>query len=251
MRANTASTGIVSVCGQRRPRPGPGEDYVIGEKRRIVETPRSTDPLIHHDDTKVTIAAMGAMMTEAVEAAERLTLSGIPTDVVCITSPGLLFRAVQARQGRGSGETWILDQLFPRDRATPLLTVLDGHPHTLAFLSGINRVRHTALGVTQFGQVGSLDDVYRYHSIDTDSIMCAALDPLIRLTTPHPKAHPPTTSTPLSEPSWVGGRFGVAVARADTDQIGLTREIHTVSTLAPRSGEVGSRQCHPRNPQTP
>ncbi|WP_063050830.1 transketolase-like TK C-terminal-containing protein [Nocardia arthritidis] len=133
-------------------------------------------PLIHHDDTKVTIAAMGALMTEAIEAAERLTLSGIPTDVVCITSPGLLFRAVQARQGRSTGETWILDQLFPADRATPLLTVLDGHPHTLAFLAGINRVRHTALGVTQFGQVGCLDDVYRYHSIDTDSIVRAALD---------------------------------------------------------------------------
>ncbi len=96
--------------------------------------------------------------------------------VLCITSPGLLFKAIQARRGRGTGETWILDQLFPSDCATPLLTVLDGHPHALAFLPGINRVRHTALGVSRFGQVGSLDDAYRYHGIDSDSIVCAALD---------------------------------------------------------------------------
>ncbi|KZM71680.1 transketolase-like TK C-terminal-containing protein [Nocardia terpenica] len=133
-------------------------------------------PLVRRDDAKVTIAAMGAMVTEALSAATRLAQAGVPADVVCITSPGLLFRAVQARAGRDTGETWILDQLFPADRATPLVTVLDGHPHTLAFLAGINRVRHIALGVTRFGQAGSLEDVYRYHGIDTDSVLRAALD---------------------------------------------------------------------------
>ncbi|MFG1797750.1 pyruvate dehydrogenase [Nocardia sp. NPDC049149] len=132
--------------------------------------------LIRRDDARVTIAAMGAMMTEALSAATRLDLAGVAADVLCITSPDLLFRAMQARQGRGTGETWILDQLFPADRATPLVTVLDGHPHTLTFLAGINRVRHAGLGVTQFGQVGTLDDVYRHHGIDTDAIVRAALD---------------------------------------------------------------------------
>jgi pyruvate dehydrogenase E1 component len=37
-------------------------------------------------------------------------------------------------------------------------------------------VPHTALGVTQFGQSGSIDDVYRYHGIDAESIISAALD---------------------------------------------------------------------------
>ncbi|WP_016880921.1 MULTISPECIES: transketolase-like TK C-terminal-containing protein [unclassified Rhodococcus (in: high G+C Gram-positive bacteria)] len=133
-------------------------------------------PLVRRDDAQVTLVAMGAMITEALSAADRLAEQGIPADVVCITSPGLLFEAVQGRQGRGSGESWILDQLFPADRANPMVTVLDGHPHTLAFLAGINQVRSTALGVSKFGQVGSLDEVYRYHGIDTDSIVRAALD---------------------------------------------------------------------------
>jgi pyruvate dehydrogenase E1 component len=57
-----------------------------------------------------------------------------------------------------------------------MVTVLDGHPHTLAFLSTINRVTTTSLGVSKFGQVGSLDAVYRYHGIDTDGIVRAGLD---------------------------------------------------------------------------
>ncbi|WUG76164.1 hypothetical protein OG828_47280 [Streptomyces sp. NBC_00457] len=34
----------------------------------------------------------------------------------------------------------------------------------------------SSLGVTRFGQSGSLEDVYREHGIDADSIVRAALD---------------------------------------------------------------------------
>jgi len=128
------------------------------------------------DRPQVTIAAMGAVVTEAVAAAERLSAVGIPADVICVTSPGLLFKALLARQGRAEAPTWILDQVFPAARATPLVTVLDGHPHTLAFLATIHRVPGITLGVTRFGQSGSLEDVYRFHGIDTDSIVRAGLD---------------------------------------------------------------------------
>jgi pyruvate dehydrogenase E1 component len=119
---------------------------------------------------------MGAMMTETLDAADRLAQQGVDADVVCVTSPGLLFSAVQARRGLSENPSWILEQLFPAQRSTPMVTVLDGHPHTLAFLTGINGVPGTALGVDKFGQVGSLEDVYQYHGIDTDSIVRAVLD---------------------------------------------------------------------------
>ncbi|MEV6621309.1 pyruvate dehydrogenase [Amycolatopsis sp. NPDC051106] len=128
------------------------------------------------DSPAVTLAAMGALVPDTLAAAERLAQVGVEADVVCVTSPGLLFEALQARSGRGGGESWILDQAFPASRAKPLVTVLDGHPHTLAFLAGINRVPSVALGVTGFGQSGSLEDVYRHHGIDTDAIIRAALD---------------------------------------------------------------------------
>jgi pyruvate dehydrogenase E1 component len=125
---------------------------------------------------RVTIAAMGALLPEALAAAERLDAAGTPADVICVTSPGLLFKALLARQGRADAPTWVLDQVFPASRATPLVTVLDGHPHTLAFLATINQVPSITLGVTRFGQSGSIPDVYRYHGIDTDSIIRAGAD---------------------------------------------------------------------------
>ncbi|WP_408055540.1 transketolase-like TK C-terminal-containing protein [Streptomyces radicis] len=122
------------------------------------------------------VVAMGALVTEALTAADRLTALGHATDVVCVTSPDLLFRAVQARRGLDRADGSILEQLFPAHRAVPMVTLLDGHPHTLAFLATVNGVPLTALGVTRFGQSGSLDDVYRHHGIDADSVVAAALD---------------------------------------------------------------------------
>jgi pyruvate dehydrogenase E1 component len=124
----------------------------------------------------VTLVTMGALVTETLAAADRLEGLGVGADVVCVTSPGLLFRALQARRGLDDAGSWILDTVFPADRATPMVTVLDGHPHTLAFLTGVNVVRGTHLGVTRFGQSGDLESVYRYHGLDTDTILGAALD---------------------------------------------------------------------------
>lgn len=151
------------------------EDSAARERRRR-QVVAGGYPLRRHEHPRVTIAAMGAMVTEALTAADRLHQAGVQVDVICVTSPGLLFQAWQSRQGRDDGETWILDQIFPADRATPLVTVLDGHPHTLSFLGNINQVRTTGLGVSRFGQAGSLEEVYRYHGIDADSIVRAALD---------------------------------------------------------------------------
>lgn len=55
-------------------------------------------------------------------------------------------------------------------------SVLDGHPHTLAFLGGVNSVPAVALGVTRFGSSGTLADACREHGFDADAIVAAALD---------------------------------------------------------------------------
>ncbi|WP_439032119.1 transketolase-like TK C-terminal-containing protein [Gordonia terrae] len=151
------------------------EDPAARERRRR-QVVAGGYPLVRRDYPAVTIVAMGAIVPEALAAADRLEQAGVAADVLCVTGPGLLFEACQARRGQASAETWILDQLLPAERATPMVTVLDGHPHTLAFLATVNRVPSIALGVSNFGQVGSLDDVYRHHGIDTDSIVRAALD---------------------------------------------------------------------------
>lgn len=110
---------------------------------------------------------------------------GISCDVLCITNPGLVFDAVQARGGvqpdaaSSTGNTaegeWMLRTVFGVDDQSPLVTVLDGHPHTLAFLSGIHRTRGVHLGVRSFGQSGDLESVYAHHGIDASAITRAAL----------------------------------------------------------------------------
>lgn len=125
----------------------------------------------------VTLVTMGAMVPEALNAHSRLSDIGIDADVICLTSPGLIFEALQASRRGGSGaDSWILEQLFPHDRARPMVTVLDGHPHTLAFLATIHSVPSATLGVSRFGQSGDINDVYKYHEIDAESIIRAALD---------------------------------------------------------------------------
>ena len=124
----------------------------------------------------VTFVAVGAVVPEAIAAHDELGDAGISSDVVCLTSPDLIFRALQARQGLAEGDAMILDELFAADRAAPMVTVLDGHPHTLGFLAAIRAVPVTCLGVSDFGQSGDVADLYRHFGIDTDTIVGAAID---------------------------------------------------------------------------
>lgn len=132
----------------------------------------------------VTLVGMGALMPEVLAAADRLEVIGIATDVVCVTSADRLYRAVRARSGSGAGDAAILDQVLPAERANPMITVLDGHPHSLAFLAGVRGVRTVNLGVTEFGQTGTLQDMYRLYGIGADAQFAAALD-LVDRSHPH------------------------------------------------------------------
>ena len=122
------------------------------------------------DRDQVTLVGVGAMMPEVLAAADALAASGVTAGVVCLTSPDLVFRSLQ---DRGAGT--VVDELFPAHAPAPLVTVLDGHPHTLAFLAGVRGDRTRNLGVTQFGQSSSVADAYALHGIDTASIVDAAL----------------------------------------------------------------------------
>jgi pyruvate dehydrogenase E1 component len=108
---------------------------------------------------------------EAVDAAATLAdEAGIAADVVCVTSADMLFRSFQARAGLGDGDPQTLDRLFPHD--VPIVTLLDGHPHTLSFLGA----PIACLGVQRFGQSGDIAELYEHHQIDAESVVGAALD---------------------------------------------------------------------------
>jgi len=152
------------------------EDPAERERRRRLALAGGYPLRLADGAPAVTIAAVGVLVPEALAAADELAAAGVAADVVCLTSPDLVFRALQARRGVGEGEEWILDELLPAERAAPIVTVLDGHPHTLSFLGAVRNAPSTCLGVGDFGQSGDVEDLYRHFGIDTDTIVGAALD---------------------------------------------------------------------------
>jgi pyruvate dehydrogenase E1 component len=125
---------------------------------------------------QVTIVAMGKVVAEALAAARELGTDGVAADVVCLTSADLVFRALQARYGHAEADDAILAMLFPPQRRSPIVTVLDGHPHTLAFLGRVWGLPTACLGVQDFGQSGDVEDLYRHFGIDTETIVGTAID---------------------------------------------------------------------------
>ena len=127
------------------------------------------------DRADVVIAVMGAMVPEACSAADALAEeAGVRAEVVVVTSADLLHRALRARAGFGTADHAVLDELFPRP--LPMVTLVDGHPHTLGFLGSVRAVPVTPLGVERFGQSGDIADLYAHHEMDVESVVGAALD---------------------------------------------------------------------------
>ena len=127
----------------------------------------------------VVLAVVGALVPEALQAADRLAALGVRADVAVVTSADRLWRAVQSRRGllRGSShgvDETVLTRLLPA--GVPVVSLLDGAPHTLAFLGTVARAPISCLGVSELGQAGSLADVHRYHGLDARSVVEAALD---------------------------------------------------------------------------
>ncbi|MFP5371348.1 MAG: transketolase-like TK C-terminal-containing protein, partial [Actinomycetes bacterium] len=153
------------------------EDPTLLERRRrqaVAGGYRVTDHAPGAEE--VTLVGVGAIMPEVLEAARVLADSGVVVGVVCLTSPDLVFRSFQQRGRREAGVGGgLLEELFPRHSPAPLVTVQDGHPHTLAFLAGARGDRIRCLGVSDFGQSTDLVDAYALHGIDVGSVVDAAL----------------------------------------------------------------------------
>jgi pyruvate dehydrogenase E1 component len=154
--------------------PVPDEDAARARRRRQAVAGGYRLPAEFSDDEEdVTIVGVGAIMPEVIAAAAALAEEGVNAGVVCLTSADLVFRSFQ----RGEG---IVHELFPASPPAPLVTVLDGHPHTLAYLAAVRGDRIRCLGVTEFGQSSSLEDAYELHGLDAGSITDAALGLLAR-----------------------------------------------------------------------
>ena len=119
-------------------------------------------------DSAVNIFAVGVTVPAAAEAARRLGERGAHASVFVVTSPDRLYRGLR------SPRPYIETLVSADEEDVPVVSVLDGHSHALAFLGGALAVPQLALGVDTFGQSGTRPELYRHYGIDADAIVAAA-----------------------------------------------------------------------------
>jgi pyruvate dehydrogenase E1 component len=128
---------------------------------------------------QVVVAYTGAVAPEAIEATGLMGEDRRDVGLLAVTSADRLnagWTAAQRARERGlvharSHIERLLDDVPPH---AGIVTVLDGHPATLAWLGAVNGHRTRSLGVEHFGQTGSLAELYRHYGIDANSIVAAA-----------------------------------------------------------------------------
>ncbi|MAO54568.1 MAG: transketolase, partial [Rhodospirillaceae bacterium] len=113
------------------------------------------------------IVYTGVLAPEA-QAAAALAKSGGP-GVLAVTSPDRLYSDWR-KKGAESHAAKLLSALNP---GTKLVTLIDGHPATLSWLGGVIGQRVEALGVENFGQCGTVGDLYREYGLDAAAIQAA------------------------------------------------------------------------------
>jgi pyruvate dehydrogenase E1 component len=149
------------------PAPSPAHrEAVLRGGYRLIDAreQRGYDP----DGNAVHIFAAGVMVPEAVAASRGLAATGICASVFVVTSPDLLYRGLRATR------PYVLDLVSADEEGVPVVSVLDGHSHALAFLGGALGVPQLPLGADHFGQSGSRGDLYRHYGVDADAIARAA-----------------------------------------------------------------------------
>jgi len=130
-------------------------------------------------NASVVIAYQGAVAPEAIAATGLLAEDRRDVGLLAITSADRLnagHQAAERARQRGTSEAMshVERLLAPLSRECGIVTVIDGHPATLAWIGGVMGHKVKALGVEHFGQTGTIADLYRHHGIDTNAIVHAA-----------------------------------------------------------------------------
>jgi pyruvate dehydrogenase E1 component len=126
--------------------------------------------------TRVILAYQGTVSAEAITAAGLMSEDRHGVGVLAITSSDRLYSDWRRSQhhrhdGRLSTPAHVTNLLAPIPRDALIVTIIDGHPATLSWLGGVAGHRVESLGVDDFGQTGTIADLYRHFGFDAESIM--------------------------------------------------------------------------------
>ena len=129
---------------------------------------------------QLVIAYQGAVADEAIKAAGTLGERYKDVAVLAVTSADRLnagWTAAQSvrRNSHTRAKSHVEVLLESINNHAYIVTVIDGHPATLAWLGSVYGHKLISLGVEHFGQAGTIKDLYTHFDIDADAICSAAL----------------------------------------------------------------------------
>jgi len=133
---------------------------------------------------RIALAYQGPVAPEAALAFAELAAEEPGAGLLAITSPDRLhagwLAALRARRAGDRGAASHVERvLAPLAAGAALVTVLDGHPATHAWLGAVRGQRVVPLGPDRFGQSGDIPDLYREYGIDADAILDACAQALL------------------------------------------------------------------------
>jgi len=128
---------------------------------------------------QVVVAYTGAVAPEAIQATGLMAEDRRDVGLLAVTSADRLnagwTAAWRARERGLVHARSHIERLFASlPRHCGIVSVLDGHPATLAWLGAVYGHRVRPLGVEHFGQTGAIDDLYAHYGIDARAIIAAA-----------------------------------------------------------------------------
>jgi pyruvate dehydrogenase E1 component len=169
-----------------------GSVYLRLSTRALEQPQREIDPSLREDiidgaywlrrpgpNAQVVVAYTGAVAPEAIEAVGLIAEDRRDVGLLAVTSADRLnagWTAAQRARERGlvhatSHIERLLAEVPPH---CGLVTVIDAHPATLAWIGSVKGHRTRSLGVEHFGQTGTISDLYRHYGIDAQAILGAA-----------------------------------------------------------------------------
>jgi pyruvate dehydrogenase E1 component len=169
-----------------------GSVYLRLSTRALEQPQREIDPSLRDDiidgaywlrrpgpNAQVVVAYTGAVAPEAIEAVGLIAEDRRDVGLLAVTSADRLnagWTAAQRARERGlvhatSHIERLLAEVPPH---CGLVTVIDAHPATLAWIGSVMGHRTRSLGVEHFGQTGTISDLYRHYGIDAQAILGAA-----------------------------------------------------------------------------
>ena len=134
------------------------------------------------DSPQVILAGSGAVMPELLEAATELEEEGVGATVLDITSLGRLYGEWSDSLRRSSrnatrpSDGYHLAKLIPHHlRSAPIITVHDAASHAMAWLGSVFGQRVVPIGVDEFGESGTIPELYGRFGLLPRQIVNSAL----------------------------------------------------------------------------